>query len=80
MIPELRRRLALESIEQFEFFRSVQWLDQVDSTNRHLDRQIKAGQVPLPCIAVADELVIKLNVDPPEPQWPARFKPVGIVT
>jgi BirA family transcriptional regulator, biotin operon repressor / biotin---[acetyl-CoA-carboxylase] ligase len=55
MIPELRRRLALESIEQFEFFRSVQWLDQVDSTNRHLDRQIKAGQVPLPCIAVADE-------------------------
>lgn len=55
MIPELRRRLALESIEQFEFFRSVQWLDQVDSTNRHLDRQIKAGQVLLPCIAVADE-------------------------
>jgi BirA family biotin operon repressor/biotin-[acetyl-CoA-carboxylase] ligase len=55
MIPDLRRRLALESIEQFEFFRSVQWLDQVDSTNRHLDRQIKAGQVPLPCIAVADE-------------------------
>ena len=55
MIPELRRRLALESIEQFEFFRSVQWLDQVDSTNRHLDRQIKAGQVALPCIAVADE-------------------------
>ena len=55
MIPELRRRLALESIEQFEFFRSVQWLDQVDSTNRHLDRQIKAGQVTLPCIAVADE-------------------------
>lgn len=55
MIPELRRRLALESIEQFEFFRSVQWLDQVDSTNRYLDRQIKAGQVPLPCIAVADE-------------------------
>ena len=55
MIPELRRRLALESIEQFEYFRSVQWLDQVDSTNRHLDRQIKAGQVPLPCIAVADE-------------------------
>ena len=55
MIPELRRRLALESVEQFEFFRSVQWLDQVDSTNRHLDRQIKAGQVPLPCIAVADE-------------------------
>jgi BirA family biotin operon repressor/biotin-[acetyl-CoA-carboxylase] ligase len=55
MIPELRRRLALESIEQFEFFKSVQWLDQVDSTNRHLDRQIKAGQVLLPCIAVADE-------------------------
>lgn len=55
MIPDLRRRLALESIEQFDFFRSVQWLDQVDSTNRHLDRQIKAGQVPLPCIAVADE-------------------------
>jgi BirA family transcriptional regulator, biotin operon repressor / biotin---[acetyl-CoA-carboxylase] ligase len=55
MIPELRRRSALESIEQFEFFRSVQWLDQVDSTNRHLDRQIKAGQVTLPCIAVADE-------------------------
>lgn len=55
MIPDLRRRLALESIEQFEFFRSVQWLDQVDSTNRHLDRQIKAGQVLLPCIAVADE-------------------------
>jgi BirA family biotin operon repressor/biotin-[acetyl-CoA-carboxylase] ligase len=55
MIPELRRRLALECLGQLGFFRSIQWFDQVDSTNRHLDRQIQAAQVPLPSIAVADE-------------------------
>lgn len=55
MIPDLRRRCAIESIEQFDFFRDIQWLDKVDSTNRHLDRQVKAGQIQLPSIAIADE-------------------------
>jgi len=55
MFPELRRRLAIESIEQLRFFRSIQWLDQVDSTNRYLERQVKSGELNMPCLAVADQ-------------------------
>lgn len=55
MISELRRRWALDSLDQLGFFERIQWMDRVDSTNRHLDRQIKSGQIPLPCIAIADE-------------------------
>jgi BirA family biotin operon repressor/biotin-[acetyl-CoA-carboxylase] ligase len=54
MIEQLRRHWAIESLSQLEFFQSIQWLDQVDSTNRYLDRQIKASQIRLPSIAVAD--------------------------
>lgn len=54
MIEQLRRRWAIESLSQLGFFQSIQWLDQVDSTNRHLDRQIKSAQIALPSIAIAD--------------------------
>jgi BirA family biotin operon repressor/biotin-[acetyl-CoA-carboxylase] ligase len=54
MIPELRRRSAIDHLDQLGFFRHIQWLDQVDSTNRYLDRLIKADQIRLPSLVMAD--------------------------
>ncbi|MCE2801041.1 MAG: biotin--[acetyl-CoA-carboxylase] ligase [Planctomycetaceae bacterium] len=55
MIPDLRRRWAIESLQQLGYFRDIQWLDSIDSTNRFLDRQIKEGLAPVPCLAIADK-------------------------
>jgi BirA family biotin operon repressor/biotin-[acetyl-CoA-carboxylase] ligase len=55
MIPDLRRRSAIDSLQQLSFFRNIDWLDSVDSTNRFLDRQIKADPTSLPSLVLADE-------------------------
>lgn len=55
MIPDLRRQSAIDSLQQLGYFRNIDWLDTVDSTNRFLDRQIKADPQCLPSLAIADE-------------------------
>ncbi|MFM9063379.1 MAG: biotin--[acetyl-CoA-carboxylase] ligase [Pirellula sp.] len=55
MIPDLRRQSAIDSLQQLNYFRNIDWLDSVDSTNRFLDRQVKADPQCLPSLAIADE-------------------------
>lgn len=51
----MRRDDALSALEQIGFFQSVRWVDDVDSTNRALARELKSEMPPgLPALLVAD--------------------------
>lgn len=54
MLPTMRRAAALESIREFDVFRTVQWHDALDSTNRYAAREHKSGRLPLPALVVSD--------------------------
>ena len=54
MFDHLRRETALDAIRKLGYFETVLWLDQTDSTNRFVDREIKSGKLPFPCLVVAD--------------------------
>jgi BirA family biotin operon repressor/biotin-[acetyl-CoA-carboxylase] ligase len=52
-LPDQQRRSALDEIESWGYFRSVRWVDTIDSTNRHLSDQVRAGTIELPALLVA---------------------------
>ena len=55
MQDRMRRDDALAAIEQLGFFQSVRWVDEVDSTNRTLARELRANTLlPLPAVLIAD--------------------------
>jgi BirA family biotin operon repressor/biotin-[acetyl-CoA-carboxylase] ligase len=55
MLDRLRRDAALAAIEDLGFFNSVRWLEEIDSTNRSLARELKSdASIPLPALLVAD--------------------------
>jgi BirA family biotin operon repressor/biotin-[acetyl-CoA-carboxylase] ligase len=52
-LPDQQRRSALDEIESWGYFRSVRWVDTIDSTNRFLSEQVRAGSIELPALLVA---------------------------
>ena len=52
-LPDQQRRSALDEIESWGYFRSVRWVDTIDSTNRYLSEQVRAGSIELPALLVA---------------------------
>lgn len=54
-IREARVRSVLDEIESWQLFKSVQWLDSIDSTNRFMKDSIKSGELSSPAIVVASQ-------------------------
>lgn len=52
-LPDQQRRSALDEIESWGYLRSVRWVDTIDSTNRYLSEQVRAGSIELPALLVA---------------------------
>ena len=52
-LPHQQRRSALDEIESWGYFRSVRWVDTIDSTNRYLSDQVRDGTIELPALLVA---------------------------
>jgi BirA family biotin operon repressor/biotin-[acetyl-CoA-carboxylase] ligase len=48
-----RRKRALDEIASIIPFRSIQWVESIDSTNSHLSQEIKDGRICPPAILVA---------------------------
>jgi len=53
-ILTIKRRYALDEIEGLRYFKSVQWLESMDSTNKQLARSVRENATPLPALLVAD--------------------------
>lgn len=55
MLPRLRRESALQAIAEWDYFRTVEWHDAIDSTNRYAARVMRQEHPPeLPALFVAD--------------------------
>jgi BirA family biotin operon repressor/biotin-[acetyl-CoA-carboxylase] ligase len=55
MLDTLRREAALRAIQDLDYFRTLEWHETIDSTNRYLARQLKQSSIPLPALIVADQ-------------------------
>ncbi len=53
-ISDLKRRFALDEIEGLGYFRSIEWADSVDSTNKQLIRSVRGEAISLPALLAAD--------------------------
>ena len=53
-ISHLNRRYALDEIERIGYFKSLEWFESVDSTNKQLIQSVKQQSVRLPALMVAD--------------------------
>jgi BirA family biotin operon repressor/biotin-[acetyl-CoA-carboxylase] ligase len=55
MKQRFHRDSALQAIDQLDYFQSIRWCEEVDSTNRCLARELKSDSPPsLPALLVAD--------------------------
>jgi len=50
-----KRHFALNEIESHGYFRFVQWVESIDSTNKSLQSRVRDGKIPLPALLVADQ-------------------------
>ena len=50
-----KRHFALNEIESHGYFRFVQWVESIDSTNKSLQSRVRDGEIPLPALLVADQ-------------------------
>ncbi len=50
-----KRHFALNEIESHGYFRFVQWVESIDSTNKSLQTRVRQGKVALPALLVADQ-------------------------
>ena len=53
-ISNLKRRFALAEIEGLGYFKSIDWVDSVDSTNKQLVRSVREQSLSLPALLAAD--------------------------
>jgi BirA family biotin operon repressor/biotin-[acetyl-CoA-carboxylase] ligase len=49
-----KRHFALNEIESHGYFRFVQWVESIDSTNKALQSWVRNGKIPFPALLVAD--------------------------
>lgn len=53
-ISVLKRRFAIEEIEGLGYFKSIQWVDSVESTNKQLVQSVRQQSISLPALLAAD--------------------------
>lgn len=53
-ISNIRRASAIDELRTLGLFDHIQWLDTIDSTNKHLSRSLKDGSILAPALVVAD--------------------------
>ena len=54
-ISDLKRRFALDEIDELGYFKSIEWADSVDSTNKQLIRSVRQEAITLPALLAADQ-------------------------
>ena len=54
-ISDLKRRFALDEIEELGYFKSIEWANSVDSTNKQLIRLVRQEAISLPALLAADQ-------------------------
>ena len=54
MVADLKRRFALDEIEGLGYFKSIDWVDCVDSTNKQLIQSVREQSILLPALLAAD--------------------------
>jgi BirA family transcriptional regulator, biotin operon repressor / biotin---[acetyl-CoA-carboxylase] ligase len=50
----IKRRYALDEIEGLGFFKSIEWVESIDSTNKQLAQSVRERSKALPALLVAD--------------------------
>ncbi len=53
-ISDLKRRFALDEIGELGYFKSIEWADSVDSTNKQLVQSVRQQSILLPALMAAD--------------------------
>ena len=53
-ISGLKRRFALDEIEELGYFKSIEWAESVDSTNKQLVQSVRQQSILLPALLAAD--------------------------
>lgn len=54
-ISSVRRASALAEIEAMDWFQSIRWQRESESTNKQLAQEVRAGLIALPALLVADQ-------------------------
>lgn len=54
-IRQRQRKFALDEIEGFDYFKSIEWANSLDSTNKRLILAVREDSIALPALLVADE-------------------------
>ena len=53
-ISDLKRRFAIEEIEGLGYFKSIQWVASIESTNKQLVQRVREQSIALPALLAAD--------------------------
>ena len=53
-IHGIQRQYALDEIEGLDYFKSTEWVDSIDSTNKQLVQSVRQQSIMLPALLVAD--------------------------
>lgn len=53
-IPDIKRQYALDEIAGLGYFKSMEWVESIDSTNKQLVQSVRQQSIPLPALVVAD--------------------------
>ena len=53
----IKRRYALDEIEGLRYFKSIEWLESIDSTNKQLAQSVRENLISLPALLVADRQI-----------------------
>ena len=53
-IPGIQRQYALDEIEGLGYFKSIKWIESIDSTNKQLVLSVRQQSIVLPALFVAD--------------------------
>lgn len=54
MVADLKRQFALDEIQGLGYFKSIDWVDCVDSTNKQLIQSVREQSILLPALLAAD--------------------------
>jgi BirA family transcriptional regulator, biotin operon repressor / biotin---[acetyl-CoA-carboxylase] ligase len=53
-IPDIKRQYALDEIAGLGYFKSIEWVESIDSTNKQLVQSVRQLSISLPALMVAD--------------------------
>ena len=53
-IPGIQRQFALDEIAGLGYFKSIDWFESIDSTNKQLVQSVRQQTTPLPALVAAD--------------------------